>query len=156
MICEHKSKKLNGSKYCYVPLIIQLNVSHLFTLNLNRQTVLFEAIHHESFVSTQFKCQTVLFDQLGATTPRQSGPGTNEEILHIPQSSNITGASPSDCLTSYQDTRRWEGESYPSAEMHSVDSIALANWAILMGEVYRGIQALLKEHRILRVYRPIL
>ena len=36
----------------------------------------------------------------GATTPGQSGPGSdgNEGLLHIPQSSSITGTSPSDCL----------------------------------------------------------
>ena len=39
----------------------------------------------------------------GATTPGQSGPGSdcNEGVLHIPQSSSITGTSPSDCLVSY-------------------------------------------------------
>ena len=39
----------------------------------------------------------------GATTPRQSGPGSdgNEGILRIPQSSSITGVSPSDCLVPY-------------------------------------------------------
>ena len=31
MICKHKSTKLNNSKYCYVSLKIQLNVSYLFT-----------------------------------------------------------------------------------------------------------------------------
>ena len=31
MICKHKSTKLNGSKYCYVSLTIQLNINHLFT-----------------------------------------------------------------------------------------------------------------------------
>ena len=37
----------------------------------------------------------------------QSGPESdgNEGVLRIPQSSNITGASPSDCLVSYQDIR---------------------------------------------------
>ena len=32
-----------------------------------------------------------------------SGPGSddNEGVLHIPQSSMITGTSPSDCLVSY-------------------------------------------------------
>ena len=43
MICKHKSTKLNGSKYCYVSLTIQLNISHLFT-QLNDQTVLFQTI----------------------------------------------------------------------------------------------------------------
>ena len=39
----------------------------------------------------------------GATTPGQSGPGSNgnERVLHISQSSSITEASPSDCLMSY-------------------------------------------------------
>ena len=39
----------------------------------------------------------------GTTTPSQSGPGSdgNEGVHHIPQSSNITGASPSDCSMSY-------------------------------------------------------
>ena len=38
----------------------------------------------------------------GVATPGQSGTGSNgnEEILCIPQSSSITGASPSDCLMS--------------------------------------------------------
>ncbi len=37
------------------------------------------------------------------TTLGQSGPGRNdnEGLLHIPQSSSITGASPSDCLVLY-------------------------------------------------------
>ena len=39
----------------------------------------------------------------GATTPGQSGPGSNgnEGVLYIPESSSITRTSPSDCLVSY-------------------------------------------------------
>ena len=39
----------------------------------------------------------------GASTLSQSGPGSDgsEGVLRIPQSSNITGAPPSDCLVSY-------------------------------------------------------
>ena len=39
----------------------------------------------------------------GAATPGQCKPGSdgNEEVLNIPQSSSITGSSPSDCLVSY-------------------------------------------------------
>ena len=39
----------------------------------------------------------------GATIPGQSGPGSNgnEGVLRIPQSSSITGTSPSDCLVLY-------------------------------------------------------
>ena len=42
----------------------------------------------------------------GASTPGQNEPGSdgNEEVLHILQSSSITGTSPSDYLVSYQDT----------------------------------------------------
>ena len=56
----------------------------------------------------------------GATTPGQSGAGSdgNEKVLHISQSSSITGISPSDCL-----------ESYPSAEKWSVYSTASADEA---------------------------
>ena len=55
-----------------------------------------------------------------ANTPSQSKPGNdeNKEVLHIPQSSSITGASPSDCLVSYPGHSL--EESYPSAEIHSV------------------------------------
>ena len=31
MICKLESTKLNGRKYCYVSLTIQLTISHLFT-----------------------------------------------------------------------------------------------------------------------------
>ena len=65
----------------------------------------------------------------GATTLGQSGPGSegNEDIFRIPQSSSTTETSPSDCLMSYQDTRR--GWGYPSAEVQSVYSTATADWA---------------------------
>ena len=55
-----------------------------------------------------------------ATTPVQSGPeiNANEGVLHIPQSSSITGTSPSDSLVSYPGHSL--GKSYPSAEMHWV------------------------------------
>ena len=52
--------------------------------------------------------QLVLFNLIdrvssGATISGQSEPGSNgnEGVLHIPQSSSITGTSPSDCLVSY-------------------------------------------------------
>ena len=39
----------------------------------------------------------------GTTTLGQSRPGSNgnEGVLHIPKSTSITAASPSDCLVSY-------------------------------------------------------
>ena len=65
MICKHKSTKLNNSKYCYVSLTIQLNISHLFT-QLNDQTVIFQTIQLSiSYLFALFtclKCQTILFE----------------------------------------------------------------------------------------------
>ena len=92
---------------------------------------------------------------LGATTPGQSEPETDENkgILSIPQSSTTIGALPSDCLMSHPGhslgefkaaaemqsaysaapadwaTRHSLGEFYPSAEMQSMYSTALADWA---------------------------
>ena len=90
---------------------------------------LLRTIKHQSFVYTQWNDQTVLFQAIhfsishlfaqslnvkqlfrpidwtlsGATAPSQSEPGSNnnEGVLHIPQSSSITGASPSGSLVSY-------------------------------------------------------
>ena len=64
----------------------------------------------------------------GATILGQSRPGSNgnEGVLHIPQSSSITGTSPSDCLVSYQGHLLGEG-SYPSAEVQLVYSTAPTN-----------------------------
>ena len=75
---------------------------------LNDQIVPFQAIQLSiSRLFTQFKCQTVLFDPLIGNIrcypSGQSRPGINgyEEVVHIPQNSSITGASPSDHLVSY-------------------------------------------------------
>ena len=58
------------------------------------------------------------------TTPGQSEPGSddNEGVLCIPQSSSITGTSPSDCLVSYPGHWLAGGGSYRSAEVQSVYS----------------------------------
>ena len=66
----------------------------------------------------------------GATTPGQSGPGSNgnKGVLRIPQSSSITGTSPSDCLVSYPG-HSLGGGSYPSAEIQSAYSTAPADRA---------------------------
>ena len=63
----------------------------------------------------------------GATIPDQSEPGSygNEGILHIPQSSDITGTSLSDCFVSYPGYSLQR--SNPSAEKQSVYSIAAAD-----------------------------
>ena len=53
--------------------------------------------------------------QSGATTPGHSGPGNggNEGVLHISQSSSITGPSPSNFLMSY--LKHELGGFYPTA-----------------------------------------
>ena len=99
--------------------------------SLDAKTVLFQAIQFS--ISTQFSSIWPIDRTLsGATTPDQSGPGSdsNEEVLHISQTSNITGASPSDCLVSYPGhslAGGW-GVLTPSAEMQSVYSTAPADW----------------------------
>ena len=55
-------------------------------------------------ISTQFSSIWPIDIALsGATIPDQNGPGSddNERVLRIPQSSSITGASPSDCFVPY-------------------------------------------------------
>ena len=66
----------------------------------------------------------------GDTTSGQSGPGSNsnERAHSIPQSSGITGASPSDCLVSYPG-QAWERGGHPLAKMQSVYSAAPVDWA---------------------------
>ena len=67
-----------------------------------------------------------------ATTPGQSGPGSdgNEKVLCIPQSSSITGTSPSHCLVLYP-IHSFGGVSYPSAKVQLVHSTAPIDWAKL-------------------------
>ena len=84
-------------------------------------TVLFQTIQFS--ISTQFSSIWSIDRTLsGATTPDQSGPRNdgNKEVLCIPQSSNISGTSLSDCLVSYP---------RHSAGMQSVYSTAPADWA---------------------------
>ena len=71
----------------------------------------------------------------GDITPGQSGSGNNdsEGVRHIPQISKV-GTSPSDGVTSYQDTRC--GGSYLSAEMQSVYSSASADWDIILAYIF--------------------
>ena len=82
----------------------------------------------------QFSLAKVQFNSIGpidrtlsgATTPDQSGPGSdgNEGVLRIPQSSTISGTSPSDCLVSSEDTCWW---GVGLAEKQSVYSTAPAD-----------------------------
>ena len=94
------------------------------------KTVLFQAIQFSKI--TQFSSIWSIYRALSGTTiPGQIGPGSygNEGVLRIPQSSNITGASSSDCLVSYPGHLLERG-SYPSAEVQSMYSTVPADWAI--------------------------
>ena len=96
---------------------------------------LFQAILFTQTIQFSISMPLVLFNPQigplsGATTPGQSGPGSdgNKGILRIPQSSSTAGTSPSDCLVLYPGhSLRWG--SYPSAEKPSVYSTAPADWA---------------------------
>ena len=78
----------------------QFNSSLVCSVNV--KTVLFQRI--QLSISTQFITIWTIDRTLSGTTilgwsePRSDG---NEEVLRIPHSSSITGASPSDCLVSY-------------------------------------------------------
>ena len=111
-------------------ILIHINSSISNNSVYHTKAVLFQAIQFS--ISTQFSSFWTIDRTLsGATTPNQSGPGSdgNEEVLHIPLSSSITGTSPSDCFSVIFRTliRR---KFYTSAEKQSVYSTALANWTI--------------------------
>ena len=79
-------------------------VFYLHSVSMSK-TVLFQTIQFS--ISTQFSSIRHIDRNLsGATTPSQSGPGSdgNKGVLRIPQIYCITGASPSDCLVSWQRT----------------------------------------------------
>ena len=70
--------------------------------SLNVKTVQFPAIRF--CISTQFSFIWLIHSTLsGSTTSGQSGHGSDgkEGVLRIPESSNITGTTPSDCLVPY-------------------------------------------------------
>ena len=71
---------------------------------LNEKTVLFPTIQLSISIHSSSFCPIVM-TLSGATISGQSGPGSdaNKEVCHIPQSSSISGASPSGCLVSYSE-----------------------------------------------------
>ncbi len=76
-----------------------MSKTFLFQVIQFSQTVLFQTIQFS--ISIQFSSiQPIDRTLSGATTSGQNGPGSevNEGVLYIPQSSSITGTSPSDCL----------------------------------------------------------
>ena len=100
---------------------IQLNISIVFCLHTVKcqnsffQTIQF-SIKTVPFLTIQFSI-SIQFSFIwpidrtlsGDTTLGQSGPGSdgNEEVLSIPQSSSVTGTSPSDCFMSKPGPLLW-------------------------------------------------
>ena len=69
------------------------------------ETFLFQAIQFNQTIQFSVRSIQPIDKALsGATTPGQSGPGSNgnEGVFRIPQSPSITGTLPSDCLVSYR------------------------------------------------------
>ena len=89
---------------------IQFSISIVFVHTVKCQnSSIFQTIQFS--ISTQFSSIWSIDRTLsGATTLSQSEPGSdsNEGVLHIPQSSSITGTSPSDCLASHRG-HSWRG-----------------------------------------------
>ena len=98
--------------------------SFVYIVTWSNSSISNSSIKHKSFVCTYSTCQTVLFQGIqfnistqfssiwpidrtlsGATALGQSEPerdsNGNEGVLHIPESSSITRALPSDCLMLY-------------------------------------------------------
>ena len=65
------------------------------------------SFNHKSFVCSQFKCQTVLFEPSVLPLQARVDLGAMTGVLYIPQSSGITGALPSDCLVFYPGHSLW-------------------------------------------------
>ena len=107
-------------------------------LFLYKGTILFQVIQFS--ISTQFSSIWLDRTLSEATTPGHSGPGCddNEGVLYIPQSSSITGTSPSDCLVSYH-RHLLEGSGVlplcrdaVSVFYSPADRAKLTDWLILM------------------------
>ena len=83
------------------------------------------------------------------TTPGQSEPGSdgNEEVLHIPRSSSITEASPSDCLVSYPG--HLLRKIYPSTQMHMLYFAAPSRLGQIAGEISDGFLIIVSDRKFL-------
>ena len=95
------------------------------------QVLLYSTNNLKSVICFRTVCSIWLIDRTlsGASTPGQSGPGSNsnEGVLHFPQIWKAE-ASPSDCFVSLSGHSLGEG-SYFSAEVQLVYSTARSDWA---------------------------
>ena len=144
------STKLNGSKHLLCISKNSIKHQSFVYTQLNDQTFIFfkkNPVLHRFCLHTD-KCKNSYFQTIqvsvitqfssiwpidrtlsGVTTTGQNGAeGDGNEWVHcIPQSSSISGVSPSDCLVSYPGHSL--GESHASIEIQSVYSTAPANLA---------------------------
>ena len=88
--------------------IIQFGISTQFMYGLLDENISISSYSVSSNSSVKHKYVVSSIESIdrvlsGATTTGKSGPGSdgNKDVLRIPQSSSITGTSPSDCLVSY-------------------------------------------------------
>ena len=83
-------------------------ISLAYVRSFNNKTLLFQTIHlnRSTLFSSVWPVDRIL---LGATTPSQSGSGTDskEGVLRIPQSSSITETSLSETLVSFPGYLLW-------------------------------------------------
>ena len=128
--------QLNGSNYCYVSLIIQLNNNHLFT-QLNDQTVLFQTIQFSISHLFAFSLNVKQFYLTPLIEPYQVLPLRIRVDLGVMAMKGYTAfAKVSPLLDPHyqmvyfhiQDTCCEVEEFYPSVEKQSVYSTAPADW----------------------------
>ena len=105
-----------------VPSITNNSIKHqsfVYTIKWSNRSISNNSILHKSFVCTLLESSIWPIDRtlLSDSTSGESGLGSNsnEEVLDIPQSSSITGASLSDCLVPYPEHSL--GESCHSAQV---------------------------------------
>ena len=87
---------------------------------------------------------------LGATTLGHCGPGSdgNEGVLNIPQSSCITGASPSDCLVLYPGHSLWVLVQFSISTLFSSGPVGWGCWIHSL-HLCRGLRSL--SQRVSRI-----
>ena len=85
----------------------------------------------------------------GATIPGQSGPGSNGNggVLRILQSSNITAASPSDCLMSYPGHSLEGGTPLQGCNLCILQP-SLTGWHLHRNTVISSVGMLLSPHAL--------
>ena len=132
MISKH-ILSINQS-FVYAQLNVQIFLSQTTQFSINthfkRQTDLSSFLHTvKCYITVSHLFAHIIFSiwsidrtLSGDALSDQSRPGSDisEGVFPISKSSNINGASPSDCLMSYR--RHSFGESYLSADMQSVYS----------------------------------